>query len=255
MLSKQIDLNCDMGEAFGVYSYGADEEIITSISSANIACGWHAGDPLVMQARVQLCLRHGVAIGAHPGFPDLLGFGRRNMVCTPAEYKAYTLYQVGALYALARSQGGELSHVKAHGNFYNMAAVDNQLARAIAEAVYEFDPKLVFVGLAGSQLCRAGVEVGLKVASEVFGDRAYRSDGTLLPRSEAGAVYHEVAQVVAQIMQIVETGTITAVDGTVFPVVGDTLCLHGDTPGAALFAREVRSALTSRGVAIRAMAS
>ena len=250
---KTIDLNCDMGEAFGVYQYGADEEIISFISSANIACGWHGGDPLVMQARVKLCKQHGVAVGAHPGFPDMMGFGRRNMTCSPAEIYSYTIYQTGALYAFAKSQGLPLSHFKAHGNMYNMAVKDYSLARAMAEAVYAFDKELVFVAMPNTEMSRAGQEVGLKVAYEVFADRAYRADGTLVPRTEPGAVFHEVEQAISRIVQLVEDGTLTAVDGTVLQMPGDTICIHGDTPGAAGYAKAVKEQLEQRGIKIQSM--
>jgi len=248
---RYIDLNSDMGESYGVYRYGADTEIISSISSANIACGWHGGDPLVMEASVKLCLEHGVAIGAHPGFHDLMGFGRRNIVCTPQELRCYTLYQLGALSAFVTSQGGRLHHVKAHGNLYNMAAVNYSMARAIAEAVYDFDPQLIFVGLAGSQLCKAGAEVGLQVAEEVFADRGYKADGTLVPRSEPGALFDDPHQAVQRIVQLVEESSLTAVDGTVVKVQGDTVCLHSDTPGAVSFAQAVRQQLQQRGIGVR----
>ena len=252
---RTIDLNCDMGEAFGIYQFGADLDIIKSISSANIACGWHAGDPLVMDARVKLCKEHGVAVGAHPGFPDLMGFGRRNMQCSPAETRAYVLYQLGALHAFVQSHGLKLRHVKAHGNLYNMAAVDITMATAIAEAVASFDSTLVFVGLAGSHLCAAGKAAGLRVASEVFADRAYQADGNLVPRGQPGAVFHEVDQAVQRIVQLVEQGTLTAYDGSIIEVQGDTICLHGDTPGAADYACAVREQLENRGIAICAMGS
>ena len=250
---RTIDLNCDMGEAFGIYQFGADLDIIESITSANIACGWHAGDPLVMDARVKLCKEHGVAVGAHPGFPDLMGFGRRNMQCSPAEIRAYVLYQLGALQAFVQAHGVKLRHVKAHGNLYNMAAVDIAMATAIAEAVASFDASLVFVGLAGSFLCEAGKAAGLTVASEVFADRAYQANGNLVPRGQPGAVFHEVDQAVQRIVQLVEQGTLTAYDGSILEVQGDTICLHGDTPGAADYARAVREQLESRGIVVQAM--
>ena len=250
---RSIDLNCDMGEAFGIYSFGADAEIITSISSASIACGWHAGDPMVMSARVELCLEHGVAIGAHPGFPDLMGFGRRNISCTPLEVRNMVLYQIGALSAFTKAAGTQLNHVKAHGNLYNMAAVDEKMAEAIAKAVYDFDRDLVFIALAGSKLAAAGSGVGLKVAAEVFADRAYLPDGNLVPRSQPGAVFHEVEQAVQRIVQLVEEGSLTAIDGSKIVVRGDTVCLHGDTPGAAEYAKAVKEQLIARGVEVRAV--
>ena len=248
---RNIDLNCDMGEAFGIYQFGADLEIIKSISSANIACGWHAGDPMVMDSRVKLCADHGVAVGAHPGFPDLLGFGRRNIVCSPAEVKSYILYQVGALLAFTKSNGIVMSHVKAHGNLYNMAAIDYKMARAIAEAVYDLDSELVLVGLANSQFVKAGHDVGIRVAEEIFADRAYQANGNLVPRTEPNAVFHSIEQAVQRIVELVEQGTLTAIDGTKIVTKGDTICLHGDTAGAADFAREVRQNLEARGIELK----
>ena len=172
-----VDLNSDLGESFGNYTIGMDEEILQYVSSANVACGWHAGDPMVMDKTIALAKKYGTAVGAHPGFPDLMGFGRRNMVVTPEEAKAYLKYQLGALSAFTKSQGVKIQHVKPHGAFYNMAAVDEKLARAMCEAVYEVDKDIIFMGLAGSKMIKAAEEVGLQAASEVFADRAYNDDG------------------------------------------------------------------------------
>ncbi len=252
-MNRLIDLNSDMAEAFGAYQMGADLEIIRSISSANIACGYHAGDPMVMDARVQLCRQHGVAVGAHPGYPDLMGFGRRNMVVTPGEVRGYIIYQLGALQAFARAHGVRVEHVKPHGALYNMAAVDDKLARAVAEAVYAVDPECALVGLAGSALCSAGRAVGLPVADEVFADRGYRPDGTLVPRNEPGAIIKSVDEAVERIVRLVESGVIVANNGQEIAVRGDTICLHGDTPGAADYAQAIRTRLESQGVSIRPM--
>jgi UPF0271 protein len=253
-VAKKIDLNCDMGESFGVYRYGADEEIIQEITSANIACGWHAGDPQVMDHTIQLCNLHRVAAGAHPGFPDLMGFGRRNMMVSAREVRNYIIYQIGALQGFAQSQGISLAHVKPHGNLYNMAAKDSSMAAAIAEGVKAIDPNLILVGLAGSLLCQEGQKAGLRVAQEVFADRAYRADGSLVPRGEPGAMIHSTEEAVQRMIQLIETGYMTAIDGTRLKMDAHTICMHGDTPGAANYAKAIRQMLESKGVQIVAMA-
>ncbi len=253
-MRKMIDLNSDMGESFGAYRYGADQDIVEFISSANIACGWHAGDAVVMDQSTKLCRTHQVAMGAHPGFPDLLGFGRRNMNCSAAEIRAYLIYQIGALQAFAHSQGIELSHVKPHGNLYNMAGQDLKMALAIAEGVKAVNPKLILVGLAGSQLCRAGYQTGLQVAEEVFADRGYRADGSLVPRGEPGAMIETLQEAVSRIVHLVETGEMIANDGSILKLEAHTVCLHGDTPGAAAYAKAIRQMLTEKGITIAPMA-
>ncbi len=252
-MRRLIDLNSDMAEAFGAYQMGADLDIIRSLSSANIACGYHAGDPLVMDARVKLCREHGVAVGAHPGYPDLMGFGRRNMVLSASEVRGYMIYQIGALQAFATAHGVRVEHVKPHGALYNMAAVDAKLAKAVAEAIYAVDPDCILVGLAGSELVAAGRAIGLSVAEEVFADRGYRPDGTLVPRNEPGAIIKSVDEAVERIVRLVETGKIVASDGQEIAVRGDTICLHGDTPGAAEYAQAIRTRLEAKGVSIRPM--
>ncbi len=245
---KVIDLNCDMGEGFGAYTLGADAAIIPSISSANIACGFHAGDPLIMATMVRLAAQHGVAVGAHPGFPDLVGFGRRNMVLSPAEAKAAMIYQVGALLGFCRAAGVPLEHVKPHGALYNMAAKDRVLADALTAGVQAVDPGLILVGLAGSELVQAGRDCGLRVAREVFADRNYRPDGSLVPRQDPQAVVHDPSQVTARVVRMVRDGQVTAVDGTVLDLAFDTICLHGDTPGAVSLAQAIRAELEQAGI-------
>lgn len=240
---KAIDINCDMGESFGAYRLGADRDVMPHITSANIACGFHAGDPLVMKDTVELAHSHQVAVGAHPGLPDLMGFGRRSMAVSPAEVKAYTLYQLGALEAMARAGGTRLYHVKAHGALYNLAAADPALAQALAEAVALFDPALVLVGLAGSCLIDAGRRAGLRVAQEVFADRGYQSDGSLVPRGEPGALLHDVREVAGRIRTLVRDGTLRTAGGSVLRVEAHTICVHGDTPGAAGFVQGLRREL------------
>jgi UPF0271 protein len=247
-----IDLNCDMGESFGAWAKGADAEVLEHVSSANIACGFHAGDPAIMHRTVAGALERGVAIGAHPSLPDLQGFGRRTIGVTPDEAYDLVLYQVGALAGFCRALGGRLSHVKAHGALYNMAAKDAALADAIAYATRDFDSSLVLFGLAGGELARAGRSAGLKVANEVFADRTYQPDGTLTPRSQPRAMIHDLPAALAQVEQMVRNGTVFALDGSEVAVSPDTICIHGDEPGAASFAREVRALLARLGVAMRA---
>ncbi len=250
-----IDLNCDMGESFGAYTIGADEAVMASITSANVACGYHGGDPGVMRRTVQLARDAGVAVGAHPGFPDLVGFGRREMRMASQDVEDMVLYQIGALAAIAKREGVRLSHVKPHGALYNMAVTDKALAAAIVRAVVAFDPALIFFALSGSELARAADEVGLQVALEGFADRAYESDGSLTPRSRAGAVIHDVEAVVARALRMATEGVVTATDGSRLEMRVDTICTHGDTPGAQLLTRALRAGLERAGVAVAAVAS
>jgi UPF0271 protein len=247
----RIDLNSDLGESFGPWPMGDDEALMASISSANVACGFHAGDPGAMRATIALAKAAGVAVGAHPGFPDLVGFGRREIKATPQEVEDFVVYQVAALAGLAATQGVRLQHVKAHGALYNMACRDRALANAIARAVAAFDPSLILFGLPNSELLKAGQEAGLAVAAEVFADRAYEPDGSLASRQKPGSVIHDQAAVVARAIRMVRERRVTATDGSEIAVAADTICLHGDTPGAAELARAVRSGLESAGVAIR----
>ncbi len=248
-----LDINCDMGESFGNYRYGADDEIVAYITSANVACGFHAGDPSVMDRTVALAKRCGVAVGAHPSFPDILGFGRRELNATPAEVRDYVTYQVGALAAFAAAYGLRLQHVKGHGAVYNMAATDDRLARAMAEGVARVDPGLTYVGLAGSALLRAAAELDLRTASEVFADRAYTPEGTLVSRRIAGSVINDPELVVRRVVQMATRGTVETVTGETIAVQADTVCVHGDTPGAARLAEGIRRALEAAGVEVRPM--
>ena len=251
----RIDLNADLGESFGPWPMGQDEALMSSITSANVACGFHGGDPTVMRRTVTAAITQHVAIGAHPGFPDLVGFGRREMHATPSEVEDFVLYQVAALAGIAAAQGARLQHVKAHGALYNMAVRDRALADAIARATAAFDRSLILFGLPGSELLRAGERAGLRVASEAFADRAYEPDGTLVSRKRAGSVIHEAHAVVARAVSMVTTGCVTAVDGSQLALQADTLCLHGDTPGSAALARQVRDGLQAAGVTVRPLAS
>lgn len=248
----EIDFNSDLGEGFGLYRLGDDQAVLAQITSANIACGFHAGDPRIMRQTVAAAVAAGVAVGAHPSFPDLQGFGRRKMSLSPDEAYECVLYQVGALSGFATAQGTTLQHVKPHGALYNQAAADPALAGAICEAVRDFDPNLYLYGLANSTLTDAGEALGLKVRHEVFADRTYQADGTLTPRSQANAMITDAEQAVAQVLCMLREGHVVAVDGTRVPVRADTLCIHGDQPGAAAFARAIRQALTREGVNVRA---
>ena len=250
----RADLNCDMGESFGAYTIGADEAVMPSITSANVACGYHGGDPGVMRRTVRLAREAGVAVGAHPGFPDLQGFGRRDMRFAPQDAEDLVLYQIGALAAIARAEGVRLSHVKPHGALYNMAVRDRSLADAVARAVSAFDPSLIFFALPGSELARAGAALGLTIAFEGFADRAYEPDGSLTPRSRAGAVIHDLDAVVTRVVRLILDGEVVATDGSTLAMHVDTICVHGDTPGAQALARAIRSGLERAGVTVAAVA-
>jgi UPF0271 protein len=247
-----IDLNADLGESFGAWRMGDDAGVMPWISSANVACGFHAGDPVIMQRTVALCIVHGVAIGAHPSLDDLQGFGRREMRITPDEAYAQTLYQVGALHAFARAAGTHLHHVKPHGALYNMAARDRDLADAIAGAVRDFNRTLILVGLAGSALIDAGRAAGLAVQREAFCDRRYRADGSLTARSEPGAVIEDIDAAVAQAVSIATRGEARADDGAPVRIEADTLCVHGDRANAGNFAQALRRALEHAGIQVNA---
>jgi len=241
---KAIDLNCDMGESFGAWRMGQDAEVMPWITSANIACGFHAGDFSTMQQTVLLAKQHGVAIGAHVSLPDLQGFGRRELRVTPDEAYAMTLYQIGALAGFANAAGTRVAHVKPQGALYNMAAKDAALAGAIARATRDFDQELILFGLAGSALPAAGAAIGLRVAHEAFADRRYEADGSLTPRREPDAVIHDIDAAVAQAVQIATKGKVETREGKVIDVRADTICVHGDRDDAAVFARRLREALT-----------
>jgi 5-oxoprolinase (ATP-hydrolysing) subunit A len=249
----RIDLNSDLGESFGPWPMGQDAALMDSISSANVACGFHAGDPGAMRATIALARRKKVAIGAHPGFQDLVGFGRREIKASPAEVEDLVLYQVAALAGMAAAQGVTLQHVKPHGALYNMACRERALADAIAKAVAAFDRSLVLFGLPNSELLRAGQAAGLPVAAEVFADRAYDADGSLTSRSKPGSVIHDTQMVVARAIRMVRDKQVMAVDGSTIALQADTICLHGDTPGAAEHARAVRAGLEAAGIEVRSL--
>lgn len=250
----KVDLNSDLGESFGAYTIGMDEAVLAHVSSANVACGFHAGDPLVMDRTVAACKSAGVAVGAHPGFPDLMGFGRRNMACSPKEVKAYVQYQMGALLAFAAAHGVKLQHVKPHGALYNMAAKDLDLALAIAQGAAAVDRDVILLGLAGSKLLEAGRQAGLRVASEVFADRAYQADGSLVPRSQPGAVIHDREEAIARTVRMVTQGRVTAITGEEVAIDAHSICVHGDNPSAVEFVRDIRARLEAEGIAVAPIA-
>lgn len=246
----KIDLNCDLGESFGAYTIGMDVDVIPLISSCNIACGYHASDPLVMRRTVSLAKEAGIGIGAHPGYPDLMGFGRRNLNVSPEEAAAYVTYQLGALYAFAKSAGAQIRHVKPHGALYNTAGKDFSLALAIAKAVKAFDPSLILLGLSGSESIRAAQEIGLPYAREVFADRAYMPDGSLMPRNREGAVIHDENEAILRVIRMVKEHKVTACDGNDIEIVPDSICVHGDNIKALTFVTQIRSALEAEGIQI-----
>ena len=247
-MANKIDFNCDMGESFGMYKMGLDEEVIKHITSANIACGFHAGDPNWMRTTVKLAEEHGVAIGAHPSFPDLSGFGRRAMNASALEVKNDVIYQMGALQAFTGAK--RLQHVKPHGAMYNMAVDDQDLATAICEAVLEVDPYIVLLALAGSQWISVAEDLGLRVGREIFADRALNTDGTLVSRSKEGSVIHDIQEVVDRSLRMVTEGKAVAISGEVIEVEADSLCLHGDTPGAVDMAQALKQALLAEDVEV-----
>ncbi|MFE5317526.1 LamB/YcsF family protein [Paenibacillus sp. NPDC056579] len=248
---RYVDLNCDMGESFGVYSLGRDTEILSFVTSANIACGFHAGDAGTMRKTVKLALENGVAIGAHPGLQDLIGFGRRKMDISPQEAYDIVVYQIGALYGFVRSEGGTMQHVKAHGELYNMAAVNPSLAEAIAEAVYKVDPALILLGLANSELIKAGEKAGLRTASEVFSDRTYQSNGSLTPRRQPDAMITDDSEAVNQVIRMVQEGKVLSRQNADVHIQADTICIHGDGVHALEFARMIHEALQKAGITVQ----
>ncbi|MBX0333039.1 5-oxoprolinase subunit PxpA [Pontibacter sp. HSC-14F20] len=245
-----VDLNCDLGESFGAYRIGSDELILPFVTSANIACGFHAGDPGVMRKTVQLCLQHNVAIGAHPGLPDLVGFGRRNMAVSAEEVYDMVVYQMGALQAFIQAEGGTLHHVKPHGALYNMAATDTKLAEAIAEAVYKVNPEALLYGLAGSELINAGMRLSLQIANEVFADRTYQQDGTLTSRRQHDALITDRDKATRQVLRMVQEGKVQSQQGVDAGIQADTVCIHGDGTHALEFARHIHETLQREGIAL-----
>jgi len=252
MLLMHIDINSDMGESYGAWVMGADDQIMPNITSANIACGFHGGDPKTIDKTIKLAKKHGVAVGAHPSYPDLQGFGRRRMNMSLDEVEAIIIYQVGAVLAFARANDVPLVHVKAHGELYNWAAVDAGVAAAIARGIKRVDPNLVMVCLATApKMLAAGEKEGLKVAREAFADRVYMPDGTLQPRSIKGSVHQEPEVAAQQVLDIVRDGKIKTADGSCVPLEAETICIHGDNPPAPMIAAAVRRHLADAGIEVR----
>lgn len=246
-----VDLNCDIGESFGPYTIGNDEELMNYATSVNIACGFHGGDPQTMRKTVKLALSKNVGIGAHPGLQDLLGFGRREMQISPQEAYDLVVYQIGALYGFIKAEGGTMQHVKPHGALYNMAAKNLSLAEAIAEAIYKVNPELILFALSGSELLNAGKKIGLKTASEVFADRTYRNDGSLTNRREENAIIRDFHVASKQVTDMITKSTVQSVQGETLSIQADTICLHGDGENSVLFARTIATGLHTSHIKIQ----
>ena len=246
----RVDLNSDLGESFGRYTIGMDDKVIPLITSANVACGYHASDPVVMSKTIKMAKEAGIRVGAHPGFPDLMGFGRRNMNISPAEAKAYTIYQVGALDAFCKVNGVKMQHVKPHGAFYNMAAKDPVLAKAICEGIAEYYSSLIVMALCGGELLKAAREMGLRAASEVFADRAYEEDGSLVDRRKEGAMVTDENLAISRVIRMVKEQKVTAITGKDIPITADSICVHGDGVKALTFVEKIREAFVKEGIQI-----
>ncbi len=249
-MSLKVDLNSDLGESFGAYTIGMDDEVIKLVSSANIACGFHASDPVVMRHTVEMAVAANIGIGAHPGFYDLMGFGRRNMNISPKEAYAYVTYQLGALSAFCKQQGAKIDHVKPHGALYNMAGKDYELAKGICSAIYDFDPDLILLGLSGSQMIKAGGDVGLRCANEFFADRAYEDDGSLRARTKEGSMIEDESEAIERVVKVIRTGKVTTYSGNELELKIDSICVHGDNAHALEFVRVIRKRLAEEGIEI-----
>lgn len=248
---RSVDLNCDLGESFGAYVLGDDASLLRFVTSANVACGIHAGDPSVLRRTIRLARLANVSVGAHPGFSDLVGFGRREMLIAPDDLEDLVLYQIAAVAGIARAEGATLRHVKPHGALYNMAARDSRLARAVARAIVAFDASLRLFAPAGSALEGEGAKAGLRVVREGFIDRQYEHDGTLTPRSIPGAVLTDPADIIQRAVQIVQEASVTSRTGEPVRLEAETLCIHGDSPGAAALAHQLREALRRDGISVQ----
>jgi 5-oxoprolinase (ATP-hydrolysing) subunit A len=249
----RVDINSDLGESFGAYSIGHDAGLMRAITSANVAAGFHAGDPSVLRDTIRLAKSSGVAVGAHPGFPDLVGFGRRELNVTTSEAEDMVLYQVAAVAGVAAAEGVRIQHVKPHGALFNMAVRNKDLSAAIARAVAAYDRALILFGLPGSEILAAGRDAGLRVAAEVFADRAYEPDGSLASRRKPGSVIHDADAVVARAVRMVKDRTVVATDGSVVALEADTICVHGDTPGSDALAAKIRAGLEAAGITVKAI--
>jgi len=251
---QSVDLNCDCGESYGAYVMGDDAAMLALVTTANVACGFHGGDPEVMAQTFKLAKEKGVAVGAHPSFPDLWGFGRRRLPFSAAEIERLVAYQIGAAQALAAYAGHKITHVKPHGALSNVASEEADVARAIARATKAVDPQLIFLAIAGTELERAGQAEGLAIAREIYADRGYGDDGLLLPRGKPGALLHDPAAIAARVLTMVETGTVISETGKALPVAIDSICVHGDTPDAVAITTAVRTSLTEAGIDLRPFA-
>lgn len=249
-MNYYVDLNSDIGESFGAYTMGMDEEVIQYVTSINCACGYHAGDPLIMDKTVAMAKKHGVAVGAHPGYPDLMGFGRRKMDVTPEEARNYMLYQVGALSAFTQAHGMKLQHMKLHGGFYNTACNDEKLAKAILDAIEAYDKNLILMVLSGSYIAKEGKARGFRVSEEVFADRGYNADGTLVNRKLPGAFVKDPKEAIPRVVRMIKEGKVKAVDGTDIDIAADSICVHGDNPKAMEFVKSIRKGLEEEGIQI-----
>ena len=250
-MTDRIDLNADLGESFGAWTMGEDASMLDIVTSANIACGFHGGDPLVMDRTVRMAMARGVGIGAHPGFDDLSGFGRRRIHGTsPEMLRAQIIYQIGALQAIARAAGGTVRHVKLHGALGNMASEQAELAELYVAAAREADPGLILIAIAATELEKAAVAGGARVAREIYADRAYRDDGALLPRSEPGAVIHDPAEAAERVLRCLDQQAVASINGVKIPVTPQTICVHGDNPAAVAMAETLRSRLEAAGITI-----
>lgn len=252
-MKYKVDLNCDLGESFGRYDLGMDEQIIPLISSANVACGFHASDPIVMSKTITHVKKAEIAIGAHPGFYDLMGFGRRNMNLSFEEAKAYTLYQISALAGMCKAQGLKLQHVKPHGALYNMAAKDYNLSKAICEAVFEFDPELIVMGLSKSLTIQAAKDLKLQTAEEVFADRAYEEDGSLVNRNKPGALIHDENEAIDRVLRMIKEGKVKSITGNDINIEANSICVHGDGEKALQFTQKIREALIKESIEINSL--
>lgn len=250
---KKVDLNCDMGESFGAYTIGNDEGIIDYITSANIACGFHAGDPAIMKKTIIKAMEKNVGLGAHPGLQDLVGFGRREMDISPEEVYDIVVYQIGALNGFIKSEGGKLQHVKPHGALFNMAAQSASLSEAIAEAVYKIDPELILFGLYGGELVTAGNNIGLRTAREGFSDRTYQVNGELTSRREDGAIINDMSNAAQQVIRMVNEGKVMSSQGIDIPIEVDTICIHGDHDNSLEFAEHLPKALRKADIAVKSI--
>lgn len=248
-----VDLNSDIGEGYGAYNLGMDEEIIKHVTSINLACGWHAGDAMIMDKTTKLAKEQGVMVGAHPGYPDLLGFGRRKMDITPEEARNYMLYQVGALKAFTEAHGVKLQHMKLHGAFYNTACNDEKLANAILDGIEAVDKDIILMVLSGSYIAEEAKRRGLKVSQEVFADRGYNEDGTLVNRSLPGAFVKDPKEAIPRVVRMIKEGKVTTADGKDIDIVADSICVHGDNPKAIEFVKEIRKGLEEAGIEITAI--